>query len=111
MLAISINLSFIFYATAVEDIKAINRSISSAKEKWEKIGLGLGLSPTTLQRIGTTNRSDPAKCLYATINAWLRRKDNTSAKPITWRTLIHTLKSAEVGEVDLAERLTVEKGK
>ena len=97
--------------TVTEDIKDINKAIGPAREKWEKIGLGLGLSQTTLQQIKTVNGGEPAKCLYATIYAWLRRKDKANAKGITWRTLIHTLKSAEVDETDLAERLMIEKGK
>ena len=106
-----VNIVTCFMVTPViGDVKAVNKSISSAKEKWEKIGTGLGLSHNTLQQIGATHQGDPAKCLYATINAWLRREDKSSAKGVTWRTLIRTLKTADVGEPHLAERLMQEKG-
>ena len=97
--------------TVAGDIAAVNKSVCSATDKWEKIGSGLGLSPTTLEQIGTDNHGDPAKCLYATIYKWLRGMDKASERGITWRALIRTLKTAEVGEVDVAERLMAEKGK
>lgn len=83
------------------------KSIRSAKEKWEKIGVGLGLEHDTLREINTNNQGEPGKCLYAAVDAWLRCKGVTRS---TWRVLIRTLESAEVDEAALAERLISEKG-
>lgn len=83
-------------------------AVQSAKAKWEKIGLGLGLSSEALYQIKSEKHNDPGQCLYAILKAWI---NCGSDKEVTWRALICTLKSAQVGETDLAERLKKEKGK
>ena len=80
--------------------------IRPAKEKWEEIGLDLGLSYETLCRIKTTRKGEPGQCLYNTISDWLHHKGNSR---ITWRTIINTLK--KVNEGALAENLMTKKGK
>ena len=83
-------------------------SIQSAKAKWEKIGVGLKFSRDTLDQIKSDNHNEPGQCLYATLKAWINNKDKLAE--VTWRALIRTLQSAQVGETALAERLKAEKG-
>ena len=52
--------------------------------------------------------NEPGQCLYATLKAWINNKDKLAE--VTWRALIRTLQSAQVGETALAERLKAEKG-
>lgn len=89
----------------------VSKAIQPAKEKWEKIGSVLGLSSVTLNQIKTSKHGEPGKCLYATLNAWLQYKDKALSKGVTWRALLRALKSTQVNEAALAERIKEEKGK
>ena len=95
-----------FYSHAdLGDSGGVFRSIQSAKAKWEKIGLGLGLSCSTLDQIRSDKHNEPGQCLYATLKAWINSEDKLAE--VTWRALIRAL--AQVGETALAERLKAEK--
>ena len=99
-----------FLNTAGKDIGDVNKSLQPAKQKWEKIGLGLGIARDRIQRIKTDSGGDSGKCLFLIMNLWLRGKCPT-VKGITWRVLIRILKSQEVNESDLAECIMTEKGR
>ena len=107
----SLNLSYAYcYNTAGKDIGDVNKALLSAKQKWEKVGLGLGIARDHIQRIKADRGSDPGKCMFHIVNLWLRGKSTGTVKGITWRVLIRILNSPEVKESDLAERIMTEKG-
>ena len=97
--------------TVARDVNDVCKSIQPAKQKWEKIGLGLGIRRERLEEIKTGNRGNPGKCMFATMDVWLRGSSKKGLKQPTWRILIRTLQSREVAESTLAERLMTEKGK
>ena len=84
------------------------RQIRAAKAqgKWKQIGLGLGLSPETLKGIREEQSRDNPR-LYSTLNTWVNEKKLQT----TWRILVNTLRSEDVNESTLADRLLAEKGK
>ena len=91
-----------------EDITSVYKQIRAAKAqaKWEQIGLGLGLSPATVKSIRETDTNDN-RCLYLTLKTWVDEKKLQT----TWRVLVNTLRSEDVNESSLAERLISEKGR
>lgn len=89
--------------------RSIFLSVQTAKDKWEAIGLGLGLRPETLQRIQHENKGQANQCLYAVISAWLHHKDGVMTS--SWRSLLRALRSPKVGEGDLADKLMSERSK
>lgn len=91
-------------------MNAIFRDLQSAKEKWEVIGSGLGLSAERLQRIKRDRAGRTDQCLYAVINDWLHGRDNAQKRSVSWRTLIRTLESTKVDESTLADKIMTEKG-
>ena len=91
----------------MNEYKGVYKAVESAKDKWKKIGLGLGLSSETLDQIKSDKHNDPSQCLYAVLKAWINSDHD---KEVTWRVLIRTLQSEQVGETDLAKRLKAEKG-
>lgn len=90
-----------------EDITSVYRQIRAAKAqgKWKQIGLGLGLSPATLKGIREEHSGDNPR-LYSTLNTWVNEKKLQT----TWRILVNTLRSEDVNESTLADRLLAEKG-
>jgi len=86
----------------------VYRQIRAAKVqgKWKQIGLALGLSPATLQGIREEHSQDNRR-LYSTLNTWVNEKKLQT----TWRILVNTLRSEDVNESTLADRLLAEKGK
>ena len=103
------NLTCYYFAELCE-ITDIYKILRSVKEKWEKIGLSLGLSDEKLRQIKAAKNGDPARCLYATIDAWIHKRD-VGRYCATWRTLFRALESAEVNEAALAKRIKQEKGR
>ena len=89
--------------------RSIFLSVQTAKDKWEAIGLGLGLRPETLQRIQHEKKGQANQCLYAVISAWLHHKDGVMTS--SWRSLLRVLRSPKVDEGDLADKLMSERSK
>ena len=67
--------------------------------KWYKIGLKLGISPSTLDSINATDRENPDNCVIAMFKEWL----NNGNSPC-WTALVEALRSPMVGYGHLAER-------
>ena len=96
----------LFHA-GIHQIRDVFNLVRSAEENWESIGLDLGLSESTLLTIKDDKKNVSRSCLYAVINLWLHSK---AKKQPTWRVLIVTLKSDEVNESELADKIMKEKG-
>lgn len=90
-----------------DNIRHVFNLVQSAEENWESIGLGLGLSESTLLKIKDDKKNASRNCLYAVLNLWIQNK---AKKQATWRVLIATLKSDEVNESGLADKIMKEKG-
>ena len=94
------------------EICLLIRKSATATEKWEAIGRGLGMNGESLAFISQKYKGVD-RCLFAMITAWLSRKEvsqSGSKRNVTLRTLVTVLRSEEVGEGDLAEEITKEKG-
>ena len=65
------------------------------------MGLGLSISPDTLDAIDINHRGDSGDCYRKVLAEWLRRGDPSP----TWRALAEGLKSPLVGMSDLAQQL------
>lgn len=92
------------------EVTDIHKLLRPVKEKWEKIGLSLGLAHGKLHQIEANKNGDPVRCLYATIDVWVHKRD-AGRYCATWRTLFRALESAEVDEAALVERIKHEKGR
>ena len=94
------------------DIRTVNQNVLPAKEKWRNIGIALGLSHQTLQGIHHKHKDRTDQCLFATLSAWLHGRDKAREKGTTWRSIIRVLRSKNVGESSLADKLAAsQKGK
>jgi len=93
----------------------LNKNSVTIKEKWEQLGLKLGLSKELLCTLGKKYKTSE-RIFYAVIYAWIRRKGVDCSSPstfnsVTIRALVHALQSAEVCEGTLADKLVEIKSK
>lgn len=97
------------FATCVgfQEINDVHISVRRSKEKWEIIGSGLGLSESLLKQIKIDQNNMPDKCLYSALDVWLHGKTNQA---VTWRVLLNILKSPEINESVLADKIANKKG-
>ena len=79
----------------------LNQVASKALDKFELIGLQLGIEPHQLNSLKTVNLGDPMKCYTEVFSLW----ENKAEPPFTWTTIINTLKAPMVAEVRLAQDL------
>ena len=105
--AVLLNIQYTYTETGSG--RSIFLAVRTTKEKWEAIGCGLGLKSETLQRIKHESKGQADQCLYAVINAWLHHRDG--AMTASWRSLLRILRSPNVGEGDLADKLMSEQSK
>lgn len=76
-------------------------------DKWDDLGLKLGLYYTTLSKIKAKCSRDPKECLTAMLEAWLKKADDVQKKGgPTWISLVQALK--DMSENSVAEQ--IEKG-
>ncbi|XP_019849895.1 PREDICTED: NACHT, LRR and PYD domains-containing protein 1-like isoform X1 [Amphimedon queenslandica] len=90
-----------------DEIQDVFRLIRSVKDKWESIGAGFGIDPSTLSKVKEDEHDVKDKCLYATLNIWLHGKSSSNFH--SWRTLLKVLKSEDVNEGTLAESIMAKK--
>ena len=77
----------------------LNQVASKALNKWDMIGLQLGIEPHQLNSIKTVHLGDPMKCYMEVFSLW----KNKAEQPFTWMTIINALKAPMVEEVSLAQ--------
>ena len=88
------------------DIANLEREVHSVC-KWFDLGLELGLSLSTLEKIKLKHREKTSKCLHDMLCSWLTEKDNVKAKGgANWETLVNALKSSKVDERKLAAQVS-----
>ena len=89
----------------VDDLFPVLKTIADVSEKWQMLGLALGLKQPTLNRIKTDNgNSDSRK--YEMVREWLKRTDG--CRP-SWAKLVKALREEIVGHRDIADKIEKEK--
>ena len=71
-----------------------------ARTQWYDLGLGLDITPDTLDAIEAANGQNPDRCFRAMLTKWLREH-----KRPTWSALAEALRSPSVGRSHLAEQI------
>ena len=72
--------------------------------KWNELGLQLGLLYPTLEKIDIEQRGRIDNCKIAMVSAWLQQQDNVSQKGVpSWSVLRAALQS--MGEHETADRI------
>ena len=83
----------------LDDLREVRGLLYPVRRKWYDIGIELGLKVGELDNI-KASYSDHGECLTEMIKLWLK-----STVPLpTWKVLGVTLKTAPVGEVEIAEK-------
>ena len=75
----------------------LNRVASKARDKWDMVGLQLGIEDQQLNTI-STEHLDPIRRYAKVFTLW----ENKADPLYTWRTIVGVLRAPIVGRVDLA---------
>ena len=78
----------------------LNRVASRAMDKWDMVGLQLGIEEQQLNTISTEHR-DPIRRYSNVFTLWKNKAD----PPYTWRTIVGVLRASIVGREDLANEI------
>ena len=74
-----------------DDLVDVLKEVSDVAANWKGLGLELGLRPSTLETIGTTQ---PQYYLMNTLTAWLRQNDNVKKYGLpSWAMLCKAVES------------------
>ena len=86
--------------TGIDDLFEVEMFLQNVN-KWQRLGLALGLLYPTLERIDENQRGDIEKCRTKMIVAWLQQQDNVckNGDP-SWAVLRRALE--QIGERQLA---------
>lgn len=87
----------------INDLIKVQNRIWEARAQWYNLGLGLNLTPGSLDAIELDNQGKSDKCFRAMLLEWL----NKTSRPI-WNALAVALKSPSVGYSHLAEEILSE---
>ena len=89
--------------TGIDDLFEVEMALQNVN-KWQRLGLALGLLYPTLERIDENQRGDIEKCRTKMIAAWLQQRDNVckNGDP-SWVVLRTALK--RIGEHQLASQI------
>ena len=68
--------------------------------QWYNLGLGLNITPDSLDAIELANTGNPDRCFRAMLTHWLREH-----RTPMWRALAEALRSPSVGLSHLAEQI------
>jgi hypothetical protein len=82
------------------DLRKVQDTIWEARTQWYNLGLGLDITPDSLDAIEQANAGKPDVCFRAMLIKWLREDKG----PI-WSALAKALGSPSVGLSHLAEKI------
>ena len=82
------------------DLWRVQDTVWDARSKWYNLGLGLDITPATLDSIEVANQQNPDRCFRAMLTKWLREHQRP-----TWSTLAEALRSPSVELTHLAEEI------
>ena len=86
------------------DLQRVQDTIWKARVRWYNLGLGLGITPDSLDSIETTNTRNSNDCFRAMLTKWLREHQQP-----TWSAIAEALRSPSVGLNHLAEEILPQK--
>ena len=92
-------LSYLSDMLSFNDLRRVLGVTWEARARWYYIGLGIGISPGTLDYIKKEKRQLPEDCLLETLKQWLNQEYPT------WSALSRVLKSPSVGFDFLADKV------
>ena len=79
----------------------LRRVASRAMDKWELVGLDLGIEQHQLNTISHYHPRNPIRCYSEVFGLWQEKAD----LPFTWATILDTLRSPIVEENALAQEI------
>ena len=82
----------------------INHVAAVIPAKWRLVGVQLKLPNGTLDEIQVQNVGKPNECILSFEQVFVKWR-SLGTSPYTWETMINTLRSPAVGEVELANKL------
>ena len=82
------------------DLERVQNSIWEARVQWYNLGLGLHITPDSLDTIELANTGKPDRCFRAMLTQWLR-----DGHQPTWSALAEALRSPSVGLSHLAQEI------
>ena len=86
--------------TGIDDLFEVEMFLQNVN-KWQRLGLALGLLYPTLERIDENQRGNIEKCRTKMIAAWLKQQDNVCKNGVpSWAVLRKALE--KIGENQLA---------
>lgn len=83
-----------------DDLQRVLNGVWEARVQWYNLGLGLNITPDSLDAIELANSQKPDRCFRAMLTQWLREHHRP-----TWSGLAKALKSPSVGYTHLAEQI------
>ena len=85
------------------DLRKIQPILWEARTRWYNLGLGLDITPDSLDSIELANSGKPDRCFRAMLTKWLREHQRP-----TWSALAEALRSPSVGLSHLAEEIQLQ---
>ena len=82
------------------DLRRVQDTLWEARTQWYNLGLGLDITPDSLDSIEQANAGNPDRCFRAMLTKWLREHQRP-----TWSALAEALRSRSVGLSHLAEEI------
>ena len=70
--------------------------------QWKAVGVQLDIPAGQLESFLTKCLGNPMECFQEVFIYW---KDNPTTKAYSWRSVVEVLRSAHVGQTDLAEQI------
>ncbi len=83
-----------------DDVLTVLEELRNVRAKWEYIGLGLDVTPGTLEAIKHEHRDSALDCLKEVLREWLKSIPGPS-----WEGLVQVLRRPAIGEQSLAREL------
>ena len=85
----------LLYMSGIDDLAEVKRVLKTLN-RWQPLGLELGLSYFTLERIRKVQREDIEMCVMEMLAAWLQQQDNVSERGVpSWEVLRDGLKNID----------------
>ena len=85
----------------INELDSVLKKVWEARNKWQNIGLALGVSQDDLDAIRVSNSDDADKCFAQVLAKWLR----SCSRSKSWRVLADALRSPTVGYQCLANNI------
>ena len=85
----------LLYTSGIDDLAEVKKVLKTLN-RWQPLGLELGLLYFTLERIKRVQREDIEMCMMEMLAAWLQQQDNVSERGVpSWEVLRDGLKNID----------------